>query len=500
MRLCVGPPGHRQPDQLHGRRELGAVLLMLTEHDRTDLDSPHPAVPVQLDRQGLGGILRGGDLGQEGLGVQVHSVAPGRLNDGDSRPGHLLGQIGSRADPVLQVLLLKNLGEALGDRLQVVSGQTPVGRETLGEDQQVPALPGDLRVVHPQESADVGKTVLLGRHGAPVDQGEHLPGDLAGGPVGVARLTLLDEPGVLGKPAGIQEERQTVSVADLAHLPQVGQADRLPAPRVVGHRDHDQRYPFAPHLSHRRLQRRRIHVALERILRGRVPPLRHHQVASFGAPVLHVGAGGVEVGVVGNDVAGLHDGREEDLLGGPSLMGGDDLGEAGQLLDGVAEAVEGPAPGVRLVAVHHPRPLLRGHRSGAGVGEQVDDHLVAVQTEQVVAHPAERLLPLGPVGEGDGLDCVDPERLDDRPVRHGGPFAVVPAVLQSRKSRCGRGESDQRVLVGRLHRQHRALGVEENLLGVAPQDQLADLRTAAQTDHDQVGSLVRGGLYEILGR
>ena len=47
--------------------------------------------------------------------------------------------------------------------------------------------------------------------------------------IGVAVLALLDEPRVLGEAAGVEEERQVVSVAHLAHRAQVGEAHRLAA-------------------------------------------------------------------------------------------------------------------------------------------------------------------------------------------------------------------------------------------------------------------------------
>ena len=66
-----------------------------------------------------------------------------------------------------------------------------------------------------------------------------------GRPSAVARLALLDEPGVLGKPAGVEEERLPVPVAEPPDAAQVLQRHRLAAARVVGDRHHDQRHPVA---------------------------------------------------------------------------------------------------------------------------------------------------------------------------------------------------------------------------------------------------------------
>ena len=49
------------------------------------------------------------------------------------------------------------------------------------------------------------------------------------------------------------------------------------------------------------------------------------EIDGFGADEFDVGARGVEVGVVGNDVAFLAGHAEEDALGGASLMRGDDV-------------------------------------------------------------------------------------------------------------------------------------------------------------------------------
>jgi hypothetical protein len=119
------------------------------------------------------------------------------------------------------------------------------------------------------------------------------------------------------------------------------------------------------------------------------------------------------VGVVGHHVArAAHDG-EQDALGRPALVRGDDVFEAGQLAHGRLEAVEALAAGVGLVAAHHGRPLFGGHGAGAGVGEQVDEDVGGVDQEEVEAGLLEEPLPLLGRGLAERLDGLDPERLDD---------------------------------------------------------------------------------------
>ena len=67
---------------------------------------------------------------------------------------------------------------------------------------------------------------------------------------------------------------------------------------------------------------------------------------------------------------------EEDSLGGASLVRGDDVPQAGDVPHRGLEAVEGVRAGVGFVAAHHAGPLVLGHRSGAGVGQQIDQHLI----------------------------------------------------------------------------------------------------------------------------
>jgi len=88
-------------------------------------------------------------------------VAAERDDDRHSRGLQRLTEVGDRAHPVAQVVMVGALGQALGDRLQVTAGQPAVGREALGEDFQVAALPGQAVVVDGQPAADVGERVLF---------------------------------------------------------------------------------------------------------------------------------------------------------------------------------------------------------------------------------------------------------------------------------------------------------------------------------------------------
>src|SRR5581483_6192559 len=112
--------------------------------------------------------------------------------------------------------------------------------------------------------------------------------------------------------------------------------------------------------------------------------------------------------------ARLQEIREEDPFRGAPLVRRDDVSVAGEILNDIAEAKEGTAAGVRLVPFDHRRPLPRRHRAGPGVGQQVDDHIVAVQQEDVVSGRLQRLLTLFVRGQMNRLDSLDAKGLHDQ--------------------------------------------------------------------------------------
>ncbi len=292
-------------------------------------------------------------------------MAADRSDDGHARGMEGVAEVGRRADPVAQVVLVDDLAEPLGDRLEVAPGQPAVGREALGQDEQVAATLGQPVVVHRQPAADVGEAVLLRAHRHPVGQAGHLPDDLGDRSTRLARLALADEPGVLGEPAGVEEEGQTEPVADGADAAQVLQRDRLAAAGVVGHGHEDDGHVLGAARLDERGQCGEVHVALEGVLQGRLATLRDDQVDRLGAGELDVGPGRVEMGVVGDRQARATDRREEDLLGRPALVGGDDVAEREERLDRLEEDEPRRRAGVGLVAMLDAGPLVAGHRARA---------------------------------------------------------------------------------------------------------------------------------------
>ena len=141
---------------------------------------------------------------------------------------------------------------------------------------------GQRVVVHGQEAADVGQAVLLGAHRAAVGEGGHLAHDVGDRPVGLPGLALLDEPGVLGEAAGVEEQRHAVRVHSSRTARRLASETGCPPPELLvivtnttGMRSRRAR--------EQRLQRLEVHVALEGVAGRRRAALGDDQVDRLGA-------------------------------------------------------------------------------------------------------------------------------------------------------------------------------------------------------------------------
>ena len=177
--------------------------------------------------------------------------------------------------------------------------------------------------------------------------------------------------------------------ADRADLAGVFHGDGLSTSGVVGDGKHNQRNAFTTYAGDQRFEGFDVHIALEGMHERRVLALFAQEVDGLGAGELDIGAGGIEMGVVGHDVAGLAHHTEEDAFGGATLVGGDDVLISHDFLHGIAEAVEAGAAGIAFVAAHDGRPLRGGHGASAGVGEEIDEDFVGVEEKDVVGGLAE---------------------------------------------------------------------------------------------------------------
>ena len=148
---------------------------------------------------------------------------------------------------------------------------------------------------------------------------------------------ILDEPGVLGEPARVEEERDAESVADGAHRAEVLERDRLPAARVVRDRDEHDRDVRPPRRSSSCSSAATSTLPLNGcIADGSRPSAMTRSTAS--APVYSTLARVVSKWVLfGTTLPGPPMHREQDLLGGASLVRRDDVLKRPQLLDRLEE-------------------------------------------------------------------------------------------------------------------------------------------------------------------
>jgi len=133
---------------------------------------------------------------------------------------------------------------------------------------------------------------------------------------------------------------------------------------------------------------------------------RDHQVHCLGFNKLDIGAGGVEMRNVGDDVAFFAHHAEKNALGGSTPVRGNDVPVAEDVPDKIAEVAS--AASVTLVAFDQGGPLMRRHGADSGIGQQVYEHILGVQQKQVVMRRAEEFLTLrtrGPTNEFDALDA-----------------------------------------------------------------------------------------------
>ena len=96
-----------------------------------------------------------------------------------------------------------------------------------------------------------------------------------------------------------------------------------------------------------------------------------------------IGAGGIEMRVVDHIVAGLDDGREEQIFSDSSLMNGNEILESENVAQGFFKMLIIAALSVCFITEHHAGPLVVAHGAGAGVGQQIDKDILRFQVEDV---------------------------------------------------------------------------------------------------------------------
>jgi hypothetical protein len=126
-----------------------------------------------------------------------------------------------------------------------------------------------------------------------------------------------------------------VALAHRSHLANVLHRNRLASTGVVGDSEHDERNAVAAYALDQGFDSGHIHVAFEGIGRRRLAAFGDDEIDGFGADELHVGASGVEVRVVGDDVALSAGDTKQNALGGAALVRGNDVFVAENVLGGI---------------------------------------------------------------------------------------------------------------------------------------------------------------------
>ena len=153
-----------------------------------------------------------------------------------------------------------------------------------------------------------------------------------------------------------------------------------------------------------------VDVAFEGVFALRIVGLVDDHIDERSPGQFLVQPGGGEVHVPGDDIARLDEQPADDVLGGPALMGWDDVAVAVDVAHGVLEVVKATAAGVGFITEHEGGPLAVAHGAGAGVREQVDVDVLGSQQEGVVAGLLERCSPLREAEQAQPLHDLDLER------------------------------------------------------------------------------------------
>ncbi len=233
----------------------------------------------------------------------------------------------------------------------------------------------------------------------------------------IAGFALLDEVGVLGVPAGIDEKRDGIGAVGLRHGPDIFHRDRLAAPGVIGDGQRSEGDLLRPDLFDQGSQLGGIQVAFEWVAVGRVIGFLDDQVGRAPAPGADVGVGRVKVHVGGDDHPRPDQDGGEDIFRGASLVGRDEMLETKDFLHHLCQAVIRASAGIQFIPCQHGRPLVLAHRPRPRIGQQVDEDIFGAQRKQVVASLQHGLPPFLATDQADRLDHFDPEWLG-RVLRH----------------------------------------------------------------------------------
>ena len=309
----------------------------------------------------------------------------------------------------MQIIFIQHFFQPTGDGFQIASGQSAVGGKSLDQNQAIGDFFRQRIVVHADKSADIHQSILFRAHRATVAERKNFLRNFFYGMIAKFRLAFLYQKTVFRKAAGIKKQRDVVFVEQLAHCPDVGQRYRLPAAGIVGDGHHHQwNFINAVHFDHF-FQLFQIHIAFERVELLRVVCHVDHQIHRHTTVVFHICAGSIEMDVVGNDHPFFQNGGKQQVFRNTTLMGGDNMFEAKNIVDGLFKMIIIFAPGVGFIAEHHTGPLVIAHRRSAAIGQQINVNGICGNSEYVESRCADQLFAFFAGGAPDGFNNFNAE-------------------------------------------------------------------------------------------
>ena len=105
-------------------------------------------------------------------------------------------------------------------------------------------------------------------------------------------------------------------------------------------------------------------------------------------------------------------------------MGGDEMLETENLGHRLLKPEEGARAGVRFITLHHRSPLSVAQRTGAGIGEEIDEDIVGAKPEDIEACRCQCSFTFLTADPPDRFNSFNPERF-----RWIGPHKCLRALI-----------------------------------------------------------------------
>src|SRR5262249_23701363 len=125
------------------------------------------------------------------------------------------------------------------------------------------------------------------------------------------------------------------------------------------------------------------------------------------------GTSGVKMVVVRDDLSRPAQQLEKNAFAGSALMSRENMRHARQISQHLFEAIPTPGAGIGFVSPKHAGPLFTRHGRSAAVREQIDNHFLGWDLEDIEVSLPQDDLSLGGGGQFDRLHHLDLEWFDN---------------------------------------------------------------------------------------